>query len=811
MSEPVTDSPDGLLAPASETPLPPVLDLLVVGGGPAGTAAAFHAKELGLSALVVDYDDLMKRIRDYPKDKLILPNFGGGDQMRFPNGGASVTALHFPPIDKDEMCVTWKEFYQTYSIPAQVGIELLGIERQPDNLWKVKAWNHNSRSEQVYSTKHIALAIGRGVPRRFDIPGNSDGIAYRLSDAEAYVGTPTLVIGGGTSAAEAAIAISHAKIKGKDPSLVYWSYRGAQLPKVSKALADAFFEAYLGNGNIRYLPGSEPVAIVQQEDRQDYLSLRVDRKRMIGRPDETTQMEFPKTSCIACIGEDIPEALLNSMGIFMATGGPTKKKRMVVTPLLETQQPNVYLMGDILSQIHLETDDFQADPDTFREIKHRGNIKAALRDGVLVAKVVAKRVAGLTEFSIDLDFSDGVQVQASVEADEVAPTRRPLTTLEKSPEKPVEKPVETTGVIPRPAEVAKAMATPLKKRKAFLVRLLAGNVEENEYPLALMEVTTIGREGCDLVFPDDSMLAERHASIVHNEEGFLLREDGGVGGIFLQLPGGKAVEVAAGEMLRLGRQALIFDATGFVHYGADGKERGRHSLPEVAMLVGRGTGAKGIDGSVPVMGLDETDKSLSRRHLSVAFKGGKCSVKDLQSANGTFLKINHARKIVPGDVFYVGQQRFKLNFEEEAVEMTLSISTKKPPIAPPSKTPTPTKEAAPTPAPARPAPAPAPASAPAGSIQGRVIAFKNRNKQCAFTVGQTLCDIAEKNGIKITAECHAGVCGSDPVRIISGGENLNPMGSDEKGTLEDLCSLSPGEHRLACMAKPTGPVELEVL
>jgi thioredoxin reductase/ferredoxin len=792
MSEPVTHSPDGLLAHTSETALPPVLDLLVVGGGPAGTAAAFHAKELGLSALVVDYDDLMKRIRDYPKDKLILPDFGGGDQMRFPIGGESIATLHFPPIDKDEMCVTWKQFYQTYNIPAQVGIELLGIERQPNGLWKVKAWNHNNRTEQVYSTKHVALAIGRGVPRRFDIPGNTDGIAYRLSDAKAYVGAPTLVIGGGTSAAEAVIAISHVKIQGKDPSSVYWSYRGAQLPKVSKALADAFFEAYLGNGNIRYLPGSEPVAIVQQEDRQDYLSLRVDRKQMVNRPSETTQIEFPKTSCIACIGEDIPEAFLNSMGIFMATGGPAKKKRMVVTPLLETQQPNVYLIGDILSQAYLETDDFQADPATFRETKHRGNIKAALRDGVLVAKVAAKRVAGLTEFSIDLDFADAAEAQTPVAAPAVEP--RSISTTEKQTRS------EAVPVSAKAEKATPAPATPLKKQKAFLVRLLAGNVEENEYPLALMGVTTLGREGCDLVFPDDVRLAKRQASIVHNEEGFSLREDGGTGDIFLQLPGGKAVEVAAGEQVRAGRQTLIFEANAFVHYGADGKERGRHPLPEATIVVGRGTG--GIDGSVPVMGLDETDKSLSRRHLSVTLKAGKCSVKDLQSANGSYLKINHARKIVPGDTFYVGQQKFRLGFEQEAVEKTLSISTKK--AAPIS--PTPVRPAAPTPA-ARLAPAPAQA----GAAQGLTLTFKNRNKQCAFTVGQTLCDIAEKNGIKITAECHAGVCGSDPVRVIAGGENLNPMGDDEKGTLEDLCSLAPGEHRLACMAKPTGPVELEVL
>jgi alkyl hydroperoxide reductase subunit AhpF len=38
--------PDGMLTLKKSVSLPDVLDLMVVGGGPAGTAAAFHAKEL---------------------------------------------------------------------------------------------------------------------------------------------------------------------------------------------------------------------------------------------------------------------------------------------------------------------------------------------------------------------------------------------------------------------------------------------------------------------------------------------------------------------------------------------------------------------------------------------------------------------------------------------------------------------------------------------------------------------------------------------------------------------------------------------
>ena len=38
--------------------------------------------------------------------------------------------------------------------------------------------------------------------------------------------------------------MSRAKVEAKDPCAVYWSYRGDRLPRVSKALAEDFFEAY---------------------------------------------------------------------------------------------------------------------------------------------------------------------------------------------------------------------------------------------------------------------------------------------------------------------------------------------------------------------------------------------------------------------------------------------------------------------------------------------------------------------------------------------------------------------------------------
>ena len=743
--------------------LPETLDLLIVGGGPAGTAAAFRAKELSLSALVIDYDDVMKRIRDYAKSKLILPDFGGGDKMKFPRGDGLVSLLHFAPIDKDEMCTAWKGFYCKNNVPAQVGIELLGLKRRDDGVWNVRAYNHNTKSDQVFSAKHVVIGIGRGVPRRFDIPGNTDGIAYRLTDATAYVGAPSCVIGGGTSAAEAVIAISNAKAHAKDLSAVYWSYRSDKLPKVSKALAEVFFEAYMGNGNIRYHPNSDPVAVVTADDRKDYLSIQTDRRCIPGRPNETAHLEFLKENCIACIGEDIPEAFLNSLGIDMVSVSPGKK-RMLVTPLLETQQQNVYMIGDMLSQAYMETDDFKADPSTFREIKHRGNIKSALIDGVLVVEVVAQRIAGKKEIDVNIVFEE-----------EAA----------REPSPPVAKQEEAPAVMA--TMIAEITPPATKQKRAYLVRMLAGNVEEEEFEINMSGVTTIGKKFCDIVFPDDDMLSERHSSILHGVDGFSLRDDGSSTGVFLRASEGKPLEVTAGDLVRMGKQFLVFgaeDGNYILHYDHTGKKIARHPLPEKTIVLGR---------EAPDIVLDKNDMTLSRRHLSITAKDGKVFIKDLNSVNGTFLKIRDTRTIENGDRFRTGRQTFKLSLQEEKEPVQLRVTSKVPVPPPPKVKREPSIKEMPV------------------EAKGLAVTFKNAGKTIAFEKGQTICEIAEKNGVKISAECHSGICGSDPIRILSGNKNLNSLGSDEKGTLEDICGVTPGECRLACMVKPTGPVEVEII
>src|SRR5215211_9226088 len=74
-------------------------------------------------------------------------------------------------------------------------------------------------------------------------------------------------------------------------------------------------------------------------------------------------------------------------------------------------------------------------------------------------------------------------------------------------------------------------------------------------------------------------------------------------------------------------------------------------------------------------------------------------------------------------------------------------------------------------------------------------------------VGDKLLDIAEASQVPIESGCRMGMCGSDPVRILEGEENLSAMRSAERRTLERL-DLGAG-CRMACVARVQGPVAID--
>jgi NADPH-dependent 2,4-dienoyl-CoA reductase/sulfur reductase-like enzyme/ferredoxin len=89
------------------------------------------------------------------------------------------------------------------------------------------------------------------------------------------------------------------------------------------------------------------------------------------------------------------------------------------------------------------------------------------------------------------------------------------------------------------------------------------------------------------------------------------------------------------------------------------------------------------------------------------------------------------------------------------------------------------------------------------------VTFEEGGPRIAAKPGTPLLDLAESAEQTIEAGCRMGVCGADPVCVLSGMDNLSPVGGDEKATLERL-GLDPAHNRMACCARVQGPVTVSM-
>jgi nitrite reductase (NADH) large subunit len=69
-------------------------------------------------------------------------------------------------------------------------------------------------------------------------------------------------------------------------------------------------------------------------------------------------------------------------------------------------------------------------------------------------------------------------------------------------------------------------------------------------------------------------------------------------------------------------------------------------------------------------------------------------------------------------------------------------------------------------------------------------------------VGSSLLELAEARGLPIEAGCRLGVCGADPVAVLSGMAHLSEVGGDEAATLDRLGLADT--TRMACVARVLG-------
>ncbi len=171
------------------------LDVVIVGAGPAGLSAALGAMENKLRYVILEQESsLGGTVFHYPRNKIA---------MTAPVKLPVIGEVKMHEISKEELLEFWNGVLRKTGIRINLGERMETITRT-DKGFIVKT------TKQSYETRAVLLAIGRrGTPRKLGVPGEDlPKVVYRLIDPEQYRNMRVLVVGGGDSALEAAIAIA---------------------------------------------------------------------------------------------------------------------------------------------------------------------------------------------------------------------------------------------------------------------------------------------------------------------------------------------------------------------------------------------------------------------------------------------------------------------------------------------------------------------------------------------------------------------------------------------------------------------------
>ncbi len=184
------------------------LDLLIIGAGPAGLSAAHAAVQEGLDYLVIEKGTIADTIRHYPVGRAL---FSTPNELEMSPG--SLKPCREKPT-REELLTHYIQFVLSHDLKVNTGEEVLDLTNH-DEFFLVRT------TQGEYHASRILFAIGAMAhPRYLNIPGEELAKVHHLFvEPYAYVRRDALVVGGGNSAAEAALFLSE---EGARTTLAIW-------------------------------------------------------------------------------------------------------------------------------------------------------------------------------------------------------------------------------------------------------------------------------------------------------------------------------------------------------------------------------------------------------------------------------------------------------------------------------------------------------------------------------------------------------------------------------------------------------------
>ena len=291
-----------------------LLDVIIIGAGPSGLAAAIEAKKCGLSHLVLDKGGITNSILHFPTQMIF---FTTPELLEI--GGVPLVSEREKPT-RNEALKYYRKVVGAFQLKVHQYEEVLKIGRADSGLFRVET------VDAAYEGRNIVIAIGYyDHPNYMRVSGEDlPHVSHYYTEAHPFYDRDVVVIGGKNSAVEAALDLFRG---GARVSLVH---RGAELGQTVKYWVRPDIENRFKKREITPYLNSRVVEITKDHVR---IAQNGDRR------------DIPAQQVFALTGYHPTMAFFDQLGVRY----DKETLRAEYNPhTFETNVPGVYLAGSVV-------------------------------------------------------------------------------------------------------------------------------------------------------------------------------------------------------------------------------------------------------------------------------------------------------------------------------------------------------------------------------------------------------------------------------------------------------------------------------
>ncbi|MFS0635658.1 YpdA family putative bacillithiol disulfide reductase [Mesobacillus foraminis] len=210
-------------------------DVIIIGGGPCGLAAAIALQKIGKEPLIIEKGNIVNAIYNYPTHQTF---FSSSEKLSI-GDVPFITEQHKPK--RNQALVYYREVAKRENLRVHSYEKVLDVKKQSDGTFKVQT-NKNS-----YCTRYAVVATGYyDHPNYMGVKGEGlPKVHHYFKEAHPYFDLDVTVIGGKNSSVDAALELVKAGAR------VTVLYRGNQYSNSIKPWILPEFDSLVRNGTIK--------------------------------------------------------------------------------------------------------------------------------------------------------------------------------------------------------------------------------------------------------------------------------------------------------------------------------------------------------------------------------------------------------------------------------------------------------------------------------------------------------------------------------------------------------------------------------